>query len=122
MFIGSFTDFGSKMASKPCVFLSESIAHGRSNAGAVLLLHSTTAGSITKSETKPHESITKTLHNDVRLSLIGLRYVSGVCPNATMSVFGGVDNELCCTISTGNLSIIGDCTLYLSQGIHVQCH
>ena len=77
--IGSFTSFGSKMASKPCVFQSESIAHGRSNAGAVLLLHSNTAGSTTKSETKLHNSeiyishsVTKTLCNDAHLSLIGL--------------------------------------------------
>ena len=80
MFIGSFTGFGSEIAAKQCVFWSESIAYGRSNAGAVLLLHSTTAGSMTKSETKLHDSeicishsITKTLHNDARLSLIGLR-------------------------------------------------
>ena len=79
MFISSFTGFGLKMASKPCVFWSESIAHGRSNAGAVLLLHSTTAGSMIISETKLHHSeiyishsITKSLHNDARPSLIGL--------------------------------------------------
>ena len=67
VFIGSFTGFDSKMASKSCVFQSESIAHGRSNAGAVLLLHSTTAGCMTKSETKLYNweiyishSITKT--------------------------------------------------------------
>ena len=75
VFIGSFTGFGSK----PCVFRSESIAHGTSNASAVLLLHSNTAGSMTKSETKLHDSeiyishsITKILCNDARLSLIGL--------------------------------------------------
>ena len=67
------------MASKLCVFQSESIAYGRSNAGALLLLHSTTAGSMIKSETKLHDSeiyishsISKTLCNDARLSLIGL--------------------------------------------------
>ena len=79
VFIGSFTGFGSKTASKPCVFRSESIAHGRSNASTVLLLHLTTAESMTKSETKLHDSeiyishsITKTLRNDARLSLICL--------------------------------------------------
>ena len=39
-----------------------------------------------------------------------------------MSIFGGLDNELCCTTSTGNLSLIEDYILYLSQSIHVQCH
>ena len=72
------------MASKPCVFRSESIVYGRSNAGAVLPLHSTTTGSMTKSETKLHDSeiyishsVTKILRNDARLSLIGLRRTSG---------------------------------------------
>ena len=78
------------MASKLCVFQSESIAYGRSNAGALLLLHSTTAGSMIKSETKLHDSeiyishsITKTLRNDARLSLIGLRK----CPSRGVCIF-----------------------------------
>ena len=44
------------MASKLYAFWSESVAYGRSNASAARLLHSSTVGSMTKSETKLHNS------------------------------------------------------------------